>query len=156
RGRRAARSICSRERNSVNTSAFLRTANCSTSNTHFPLPVAVNNREIYMRKYALAIGVMLALFFVAVPAHQAQQKGGQDETGDYTVAVGCPEPSAKPVSIQGAISGVFAETPNRIFVMNRGEIKLPEKLPTGFNGYGGSTGERAASPPYEPRNFILI
>ena len=109
-----------------------------------------------MRKYALAIGVMLALFFVAAPAHQAQQKGGQDETGDYNVVGGWPGPFAKPGYIQGAISGVFAETPNRIFVMNRGEIKLPEKLPNGFNGSWGSTGERAARPPYEPRNFILI
>ena len=71
----------------------------------------------------------------------AQQKGGQDETGDYMVAAGWPGPFAKPGYIQGAISGVFAESPNRIFVMNRGEIKLPEKLPNGFNGSWGSTGE---------------
>src|SRR4029077_12052702 len=117
--------------------------------------VVGNNREINMRKYALVIGVMVALLFVAVPTQRAQQKGGQDETGDYNVVGGWPGPFAKPGFIQGAISGVFAETPNRIFVMNRGEIKLPEKLPNGFNGSWGSTGERAARPTYEPRNFIL-
>src|SRR5438309_5377582 len=97
----------------------------STNNTYFPRPVVENNRGSTMRKYALAIGVTLALVFVAVPAQQAQQKGGQDETGDYNVVAGWPGPFAKPGYIQGAISGVFAETPNRIFVMNRGEIKLP-------------------------------
>src|SRR5262249_47774957 len=100
---------------------------CSTSSTYSP-PLVESNRSSTMRRYALVVGVMLALLFVAVPAEQAQQKGGQDETGDYNVVAGWPGPFAKPGYIQGAISGVFAETPNRIFVMNRGEIKLPEKL----------------------------
>ncbi len=59
-----------------------------------------------MRKHALAIVVMLVLFSVVVPARQAQQKGGQDETGEYSVAPGWPGPFAKPGYIQGAISGV--------------------------------------------------
>ncbi len=98
-----------------------------------------------MTKHLFAIFLLLVV-----------QKGGQDETGEYHVAAGWPLPFAKPGYIQGAISGVFAESPNRVFVMNRGEIKLPEKLPVGFNGSWGSTGQRAARPPYEPRNFILI
>jgi hypothetical protein len=72
-----------------------------------------------VRKYALPIVVIPVLFSIFVPARQAQQKGGQDETGEYNVAAGWPGPFAKPGYIQGAISGVFAESPNRIFVMKR-------------------------------------
>ena len=110
-----------------------------------------------MRRYfLLAMLVTLAASSFPHPQQAQQQKGGQDETGEYNVVANWPGQFAKPGYIQGAISGVFAETPNRIFVMNRGEIKLPAKLPNGFNGSWASTGERAARPPYEARNFILI
>src|SRR5215471_19032748 len=110
----------------------------------------------FMKKYAPVAGVLAVLCTGAITAQHVQQKGGEDATGEYNVVAGWPGPFAKPGYIQGAISGVFAESPNRIFVMNRGEIKLAEKLPNSFNGSWGSTGERAARPPYEPRNFILV
>ena len=39
------------------------------------------------------------------------------------VVTNWPQPFARPGYIQGVQTGVFAETPNRIFVLNRGEIK---------------------------------
>ena len=40
--------------------------------------------------------------------------------------------------------------------MNRGELKLPDKLPARFNGSWGSLLQQASTPPLEPRNFILV
>jgi DNA-binding beta-propeller fold protein YncE len=58
--------------------------------------------------------------------------------------------------IQGSQGGVFAESPNRIFVLNRGELKLPEKLPEAFNGAWGSLGQQATQATPELRNCILV
>jgi sugar lactone lactonase YvrE len=63
-----------------------------------------------------------------------QEKGGVgDITGPYQI----PDPKwpqwAHPYPKQGYIwgsqGGVFAESPNRIYFANRGELKLPEKMP---------------------------
>ena len=62
------------------------------------------------------------------------QKGGEEETGPYEVVSNWPQPFARQGYIQGSQGGVFAESPNRIFMANRGELKLPEKLPNNFNG----------------------
>ena len=51
---------------------------------------------------------------------------------------------------------MFAETPNRIFLAVRGELKLPATLGRGFNGIWGSLGERATVPKAEMRNCILV
>src|SRR5438309_2347802 len=51
-----------------------------------------------------------------------QEKGGDDRTGPYDVVAGWPQPLAlaKPGYIWGSTGGIFAETPNRIFIANRG------------------------------------
>jgi streptogramin lyase len=51
---------------------------------------------------------------------------------------------------------VFAETPNRIFIAARGELKLPETLPRTFNGIWGSLNQRATEPTPEMRNCLLV
>jgi DNA-binding beta-propeller fold protein YncE len=112
------------------------------------------------------------LGFAALVSVSAQtQKGGEDITGPYDVVDGWVKPFAKPGYIQGSQGGVFAESPNRIFVLNRGELKLPDKLPEfGFNGAWGSVMNTRAgavsgtvsaeaatlAPPPELRNCILI
>jgi hypothetical protein len=50
------------------------------------------------------------------------------------------KPFAKPGFAFGGNSGVFAESPDRIFVAQRGEYRLPDPLPTGFQGFAGSIG----------------
>ena len=84
------------------------------------------------------------------------QKGGEEETGPYEVVPKWPQPFARQGYIQGSQGGVFAETPNRIFIANRGEIKLPEKLPNNFNGAWGSFGTPATGQKPELRNCIII
>jgi len=84
------------------------------------------------------------------------QKGGEDETGPYSVVDKWMKPFARSGYIQGSQGGVFAESANRIFVLNRGELKLPETLPEGFNGAWGSLGQQATNAPSELRNCILV
>ncbi len=104
--------------------------------------------------------VPATLLFAAIALTPAtvlvQQKGGEDETGPYDVVEGWPQPWARQGYIWGSLPGIFAENPNRIFIGARGELKLPDPLPRGFNGIWGSLGERATVPKAEMRNCILI
>jgi hypothetical protein len=56
----------------------------------------------------------------------------------YNVISGWHKPFAAPGFAFGGNSGVFAESPNRIFVAQRGEFKLPDAVPDGFLGFAGS------------------
>ncbi|MGC4080748.1 MAG: hypothetical protein QM736_01155 [Vicinamibacterales bacterium] len=86
-----------------------------------------------------------ALLFgaIALLPHAAsmQQKGGEEETGPYDVVENWPQQWARQGYIWGSQPGVFAESPNRIFIAARGELKLPDPLPRGFTNEWGSLGE---------------
>ena len=58
----------------------------------------------------------------------------------YDVVRGWHKPFAAPGFAFGGNSGVFAESPNRIFVAQRGEFRLPDPVPAGFLGFAGSIG----------------
>ena len=58
----------------------------------------------------------------------------------YDVVRGWHQPFSKPSFAFGGNSGVFAETPNRILVAQRGEFRLPDPVPSGFLGFAGSVG----------------
>ena len=45
----------------------------------------------------------------------------------------------------GGNSGLFAESPNRLFVLQRGEYKLPNPVPPAFAGFAGSIGVNVLS-----------
>ena len=61
----------------------------------------------------------------------------------YDVVRGWHKPFAEPGSAFGGNSGVFAESPNRIFIAQRGETRLPSPVPPEFAGYAGSIGINA-------------
>ena len=105
---------------------------------------------------ALAAIVTIGASSGALSSGGRPQKGGEDETGPYTLVSDWMKPFARPGYIQGSQGGVFAESPNRIFVANRGELKLPATLPPGFNGAWGSLGQQATIPVPELRNCILV
>src|SRR5436309_8871172 len=108
-----------------------------------------------MRKLTLVVAVVFAcglLWGAAAP----QQKGGEDETGPYEVVPNWPQQLARSGYALGSQGGVFAESPNRIILLNRGELKLPEKLPPAFNGSWGSLGQQATQATSELRNCIVI
>jgi DNA-binding beta-propeller fold protein YncE len=100
-----------------------------------------------MRKPTLVLASVFALGLFSAPAllQQQPQKGGEDETGPYDVVAGFPQAIAPPGYVWGSQGGVFAETPNRIFLLNRGFIKLPTALPNNFNGAYGMIGSASRS-----------
>ena len=53
----------------------------------------------------------------------------------YDVVRGWHKPFAEPGFAFGGNSGVFAESPNRIFVAQRGETRLPDPLPPGVRRF---------------------
>jgi DNA-binding beta-propeller fold protein YncE len=110
-----------------------------------------------MRMHALAVMSVAALGVLsATVSSQGPRKGGEDETGPYEVVANWPQPWSAPGYIWGSQPGVFAESPNRVFIVARGEIKLPAQTGRGFNGSWGSTGERATVPKAEMRNCIVV
>ncbi len=79
------------------------------------------------RLVGLMVGALLA-GLVSVPV-AVQEKGGEDLTGPYDVVANWPQPLGHPGWTWGSQGGVFAETPNKIFIAQRGE--LPELPPPG-------------------------
>ena len=85
-----------------------------------------------------------ALFFAIVVAanlfagHASLQDLGRMGPSPYDVVDGWPKPFASEGFAFGGNSGVFAESPGRIFVIQRGETRLPDPLPAGFAGFVGS------------------
>jgi len=110
-----------------------------------------------MRGAITGLLAAVAIGSLSVPV-LLQEKGGDDRTGPYDVVQGWPQPLAfaKPGYIWGSTGGIFAESPNRIFIANRGELKLPDKLPPNFTGFWGSFGEQATTPTPEFRNCIVV
>jgi peptidylamidoglycolate lyase len=110
------------------------------------------------RRLLATLCVVCGFGLFSQPALLQQQKGGEgEETGPYDVVANWPQPFARPGYVQGSQGGVFAESSNRIFLANRGELKLPEALPTDFNGAWGSLGQRATlAPTPDLRNCIVV
>ena len=70
------------------------------------------------------------------------QGGEQGPVGSspYNIVSGWHEPFAEAGYAFGGNSGVFAESPDRIFIAQRGETVLPDPIPPEFAGYAGSVG----------------
>ncbi|MCE2540005.1 MAG: hypothetical protein J4G16_06345 [Acidobacteria bacterium] len=90
-----------------------------------------------MRKFLLVIAVVVASGLFAGPALLEQT------SGPYEAVDGWLKPFAEDGYAFGSPTGVFAESPDRIFVVQRGEIRLPDPVPEGFTGYVGSIGLNA-------------
>src|SRR5437868_3944003 len=83
--------------------------------------------------FALTVSAQDGSFgFAAV----AGQRGGQDQTGPYEVVENWPKPLSQLKGHEnwtwGAVQGIFAESPNRVFILMRGElpnIKRPVEVP---------------------------
>src|SRR6188472_3040412 len=90
----------------------------------------------------VAIAAALLALAVAMPALLAQSPqgviSGPVGPSPYDIVRYWHKPFAEPGFAFGGNSGVFAESPNRIFVAQRGEYRLPEPLPAEFAGFAGS------------------
>ena len=58
----------------------------------------------------------------------------------YNVVRYWHKPFSEPGLAFGGNSGVFAESPDRIFIAQRGEARLPDPLPDAYAGFAGSIG----------------
>ena len=65
---------------------------------------------------------------------------GPSGPSPYTVVRGWLKPFSAEGFAFGGNSGVFAESPDRIFVVQRGETRLPDPVPAEFSGFAGSIG----------------
>jgi NHL repeat len=100
--------------------------------------------------------VALAGVGLLSPPARLQESERVQETGAYELVEFWPKAVVAPGYVRGSQSGVFAESPDRIFLLGRGELKLPETLPAGFNGTWGSLGQQAIVPAPELRNCIVV
>jgi hypothetical protein len=93
------------------------------------------------RSATLAAGLMLTagavgLFAQSTPAVVSGPVG----PSPYNVIRYWHKPFSEPGFAFGGNSGVFAESPDRILVAQRGETRLPDPLPEGYTGFAGSIG----------------
>lgn len=98
----------------------------------------------------LAVSVSLLAALALAPAMRAQSvpaegpsfaqatEGGPIGPSPYDVVRGWQKPFAGPGFAFGGNSGVFAESPDRIFIAQRGEFRLPDPLPSEYQGFAGS------------------
>jgi hypothetical protein len=73
------------------------------------------------------------LFGSAELRAQAQVRGPVGPS-PYDVVRGWHKPFAPPGYAFGGNSGIFAESPDRIFILQRGETLLPDPIPAEFAG----------------------
>src|SRR5438093_7505637 len=87
----------------------------------------------------------------ATPAAVSQEKGGQEEFGPYELVENWPQPLPDgPDGVKhagwtwGAVGAVVAETPDRIWIAQRGELPLPANAKP-WTPYGMLTPPRVAT-----------
>ena len=93
-----------------------------------------------MRRFFLVISVIVASGLVVTPALMQDMPSG---SSPYDVVDGWLKPFASSGYSFGSTGSVFAESPDRIFIAQRGENRLPDPIPPGFRGFFGSIGEDA-------------
>src|SRR5688500_4270636 len=83
--------------------------------------------------------LLLFALWLEPPAITAQAiLDGPTGPSPYDVVRGWHQPFAEPGFAVGGNSGVFAESPDRIFIAQRGEFRLPDPIPPGYLGFAGS------------------
>ncbi len=89
-------------------------------------------------------GVLVGAVLVGLVVGPASsQEAGPNGRSPYDITEGWLQPFADEGFALGGNSGVFAESPDRIFVLQRGETRLPDPVPSGFSGFVGSIGINA-------------
>jgi DNA-binding beta-propeller fold protein YncE len=86
-----------------------------------------------MRKLAWSVTLLLAVFALTTTAAVQQERGGQEEYGPYEPVLNWPQPLPDgPDEVRhdgwtwGSSGAIYAETPDRIWIAQRGELPLPQ------------------------------
>jgi len=82
-----------------------------------------------------ALGILLA---AGVYAQMAQQKGGDDATGPYDLVEGWPQNYCGEGYQIGSTAGIWAESPDRVIIFNRGCLPVLKQQGGGIEGGGGT------------------
>ena len=108
-----------------------------------------------MRRSLLVFSVVVASGLLAAPALMQDVPSGPSP---YDAVDGWLKPFASSGYSFGATASVFAESPDRIFIAQRGENRLPDPVPPGFQGFFGSIGEDAVDAMHGRvwRNIIFV
>ena len=97
--------------------------------------------DAIMRNSKLPVALTLTgLLAVLVCGPASSQDSGPTGPSPYDIVEGWQQPFAKQGFAFGGNSGVFAESPDRIFIAQRGETRLPIPIPSEFAGFAGSIG----------------
>jgi DNA-binding beta-propeller fold protein YncE len=104
-------------------------------------------------KWIIAIVLVVGLAF----AIQAQEKGGEEETGPYEVVENWPQqfPGHEGWT-WGSTAGVFAENDNKVFVIQRGELPIPQGVEPGNGAIYGAPGRQATTGTMRWEHSIII
>ncbi len=94
-----------------------------------------------MRTFIFGFTVIVAVSLTTAPASLQEVMASP-----YDVVEEWMTPFAEDGYAWGSHSGVVAESPDRIFVIQRGEIRLPDPVPSGWAGFIGSIGIDALRP----------
>src|SRR5687767_12202982 len=86
------------------------------------------------KKLSAAIAALGLLVTVGVYAQMAQEKGGGDETGPYDLVTGWPQNYCGEGFQIGSTAGIWAESPDRVFIFARGCLPVLKRQ-------GGGGGE---------------
>jgi hypothetical protein len=108
---------------------------------HARLRSGIGRTPAWRGAATLAVGLILAagepcLFAQSTPAVISGPVG----PSPYNVIRYWHQPFSEPGFAFGGNSGVFAESPDRILIAQRGETRLPDPLPAGYAGFAGSIG----------------
>jgi hypothetical protein len=93
-----------------------------------------------MRTHPAFTSTLLVAFASPISLLAQAEIRGPEGPSPYEVVRGWHVPFAPPGYAFGGNSGLFAESPDRIFVLQRGETRLPDPVPPEFAGYAGSIG----------------
>src|SRR5579871_5174119 len=101
------------------------------------------NKSAAMRNVATVAVTVATSIMLGGSASAQSTKGvisGPSGPSPYDIVRGWHKPFAQPGFAFGGNSGVFAESPDRIFILQRGETRLPDPVPPEFAGFAGSIG----------------
>jgi DNA-binding beta-propeller fold protein YncE len=103
--------------------------------------------------------VFITVLLTGVATLIGQEKGGGDETGAYEVVAGWLKPLPDHEAwVPASVTAVFAESPDRVFVIQRGELPLPEGMKPGPLALFAAPGRTATSAVSRARreHYILV